>query len=170
MRLDPGRGVREVQVAGLDHVPDAVEPAPHLRQLRLNAREFPALLVGHPVQLLLHQPHQGPDVALRQNAVPDLRHNQALEAPALDQPTEQVGAGRPAGVDLGWPSGRQQGRHPPELCEVPATADRAALGLERGAQLHWWRKALRDSRRRRVRLELLARLWRRCCWTRVLPM
>ena len=138
--------------------------AAHLRQLRLDARQFPAPLVGHPVQFLVHQPHQVPDVALRQNALPDLLHNQALEAPgveprgvtgtaapveqrladivgelpalgrrpgerpttapALDQPTEQVGAGGPPGVRVGRPSGLQQGGHPPELLRGDDSGER----------------------------------------------
>ncbi len=84
VRLDPLGGVREVQVAGLDHLPHPVQPAAHLRHLRLQSRQLPPLLLGHPGQLCIHEPHEGPEVVRRQNAVADLLHNQPLEAPGVE--------------------------------------------------------------------------------------
>ena len=155
MRLNPRGGIRELEVARFDHVPHAVQPALHRRQLRLYACQFLPLLVGHPVQLGIHEPHEGLDVVRRQNAVSYLIYNQPLEAPgvepggvarraapveqrladvvgelaalgrlagegpptpaALDQPTEQVGTGGPAGVGVGRCFGGQQSGHPSEL-------------------------------------------------------
>ncbi|MDE2994861.1 MAG: hypothetical protein OXU67_13380 [Chloroflexota bacterium] len=84
MLLDPLGGIRELEVARFDHLPHAVQPALHRRQLRLNARQLPALLVGHPVQLGIHEPHEGLDVVRRENAVSDLLHDQPLEAPGVE--------------------------------------------------------------------------------------
>ena len=56
----------------------------HLGQLCIHRLQPLPLLPGHPVHLLVHQPHQVADVALGENVVPNLFDDHPLELPGVE--------------------------------------------------------------------------------------
>ena len=77
---EPGQDVVDLQVRGLDGVPEPVHPAAHLGQLRLDALELRPLLAGHAVHLLVEHPPEAADLGPGEDVLPDLVDDQPLEA------------------------------------------------------------------------------------------
>ena len=68
-----------IEVGGLDHLPDAVQPALDLDQLLFHRFQGSALFVRDTVHLLVEQFDQGADVALGQDVGTQLVDDQLLE-------------------------------------------------------------------------------------------
>ncbi len=90
MVSDAGLEVLDVQVRGLRQVVEPLQPALHVRKLRLDSLQLLPLLVGDAVHLLVHQLHQLPDVGLGEHVLPNLPHHHLLEAPGV-QPGSRAG-------------------------------------------------------------------------------
>ena len=76
---ETGKDVVDLQVGGLDCVPQSIDPSAQLGQFRLNGFEFRPLLAGHAVHLLVYEPHEFADVALGEDVVADLLDDEPLE-------------------------------------------------------------------------------------------
>ncbi len=94
MLLDAVGGVGHVGVGSLDEVPDAAQLPLHVLKIILNGLQPLSLLSGHAVHLLVHDLHQGADVALGEDVGANLADDQLLKAAGVD-------AGSLAGVALG---------------------------------------------------------------------
>ncbi|MDE2934494.1 MAG: hypothetical protein OXS47_11620 [Chloroflexota bacterium] len=80
MLADAGQDVVDLEVRGLDCVPEPVHPPPDLGQLFLDSLQLQALFVSHAVHLLIHHAHKVANVRLREDVLPQLLDDQALEA------------------------------------------------------------------------------------------
>ncbi|MCY3507189.1 MAG: hypothetical protein OXH41_13600 [Chloroflexi bacterium] len=79
MLLQAGEDVVDLQVGGLDGVPQAIHPAPQLRQFRLVGLKLRPLFADHAVHLLIDKLHEFEDVALREDMVAKLLDDEPLE-------------------------------------------------------------------------------------------
>ncbi|MCY3888003.1 MAG: hypothetical protein OXG19_09960 [Chloroflexi bacterium] len=76
--------VADVHLGRLHEVIEAVEPAAHVGQLRLDRLQRPALLVRHAVHLLADQAHEVADVGLGEDVGAELVDDEALETPRVE--------------------------------------------------------------------------------------
>ena len=79
MLFDAVRGVGQLDIGGLDGVPNPPQPLLHVLKLILDDLQPLALLTGNPVHLLVHDFHQVSDVALCEDVLPDVGYDKALE-------------------------------------------------------------------------------------------
>ena len=65
-------------------MPEAVHPPAHLCQFRFQRFHALSLLLDDAAQLLIHQPHQLPDVSLREDVLSQLLGDEPLEARSVE--------------------------------------------------------------------------------------
>ena len=82
--LDAVGGIGHVGVGSLDEVPDAAQLPLHVLKLILDGLQPLSLLSGHAVHLLVHDLHQGANVALGEDVGANLADDQLLEASGVD--------------------------------------------------------------------------------------
>ncbi|MDE2669304.1 MAG: hypothetical protein OXI51_06580 [Chloroflexota bacterium] len=113
MLLESGQDVVDLQVRGLDGVPEPVHTPAQLSQLPLDGLELHSLLASNAVHLLVDEPHEFADVSLGEDMLAKLLDDETLEVLRVEP--RRVAA-PPAALDEG-------------LADVVGVA--AALGLGR---------------------------------------
>ena len=84
MLADAGGEVGHFYLGGLHEVVDRIQPAAHVGKLLLDGLELLALISGHTVHLLVHDLHQGADVAVGEDIGANLGDDHLLEAPGCE--------------------------------------------------------------------------------------
>ena len=79
-----GGEVGHFHLGGLHEVVDRIQPAAHVGKLLLDGLELLALVARHTVHLLVHDLHQGADVAVGEDIGSNLGDDHLLEAPGCE--------------------------------------------------------------------------------------
>ncbi|MDE2683006.1 MAG: hypothetical protein OXI54_02500 [Chloroflexota bacterium] len=141
---DALRGVGHVQAGALHEVPDAVQLALDLLQLRFDGLQSFPFLLGHAVHLLVHQLHQLADVGLGEDVIADVLDDNALKVAGVE-PGAIAGVlalleegvadvvGVFAALGLGGGHGLAAGLAAGQAAEQVGAGGAAGVGLFRGA-------------------------------------